>query len=50
MKDNNYRQEFHTHNVSMVKLVNCTFKRKKEEGEKKGKNKPRGTLLQRCLD
>jgi len=31
----------------MVKLVNCTFKRKKEKEEKKGKNKPRDTLLQR---
>ncbi len=34
-KDNNYMLEFHTCNVSMVKLVNCTLKRKKEKGEKK---------------
>jgi hypothetical protein len=27
--------EFHTCNVSMVKLVNCTFKRKKKKGGKK---------------
>lgn len=44
---NNYMLELHTCNVSMVKLVNCTLKRKKEKGEKKGKNKPRDTLLQR---
>jgi hypothetical protein len=34
---NNYMLELHTCNVSMVKLVNCTFKRKKEKGEKKRK-------------
>ncbi len=34
-KDNNYMLEFHTCNVYMVKWVNCTFKRKKEKGEKK---------------
>jgi hypothetical protein len=27
--------EFHTCHVSTVKLVNCTFKRKKEKGQKK---------------
>ncbi len=36
-KDNNYTLEFHTYNVSMVKLVNCTLKRKKEKREKKRK-------------
>jgi hypothetical protein len=40
-KNNNYMLEFHTCNVSRVKLVNCTFKKKKQKGEKRKKQTKR---------
>jgi hypothetical protein len=40
---NNYMLELHTCNVSMVKLDNCTFKRKKEKERKRGKKRKEQT-------